>query len=224
MLRRTAHRRLLLVADARKWSNAPRINMRSFKVFCNYGTLSPMSGHNKWSKIKHKKAATDAVKSKLFSKHSALIAMESRRAGGDVNSPGLAAVITRAKKDSMPKENIDRAVQKGAGGGEAFDEVIFEGFGPGGTAMIITAVTDNNNRTSQEVRSIFTKAGYQLGTPGTAMWAFTKSGTDYVPLNQMELGDADGEKLAILIEALEEQNDVQDIYTTTDVPEVNETA
>ena len=75
-----------------------------------------MSGHNKWSKIKHKKAATDAQKSKIFSKHAAVIAMESRKAGGNLTSPSLIAVIERAKKDSMPKENIDRAVAKGAGG------------------------------------------------------------------------------------------------------------
>lgn len=182
-----------------------------------------MSGHNKWSKIKHKKAATDAVKSKVFSKHAALIAMESRKAKGDVNSPGLAAVIARAKKDSMPKDNIDRAVAKGAGaGGEAFQEVVFEGFGPGGVALIITAVTDNNNRTSQEVRSIFTKAGYQLGTPGTAAWAFTKTVEGYVPNSPLELSDTDGEKLAELIEAIEEQSDVQDIYTSADNPESNE--
>ncbi len=182
-----------------------------------------MSGHNKWSKIKHKKAVTDAAKSKVFSKHSALISMESRKAGGDVNSPGLAAAIIRAKKDSMPKENIDRAVQKGAGtGGEAFAEVIFEAFGPGGTAMMITAITDNNNRTSQEVRHIFTKQGFQMGTPGTASWAFTKSAAGYVPNNPMELSEADGEKLAELIEALEEQSDVQDIYTTADSPETEE--
>jgi transcriptional/translational regulatory protein YebC/TACO1 len=107
-----------------------------------------MSGHNKWSKIKHKKAATDAQKSKIFSKHAAVIAMESRKAGGNLTSPSLIAVIERAKKDSMPKENIDRAVAKGAGGtGAALEEVVFEAFGPGGTAMIITAVTDNNNRT-----------------------------------------------------------------------------
>lgn len=182
-----------------------------------------MSGHNKWSKIKHKKAATDAVKSRLFSKHSALIAMESRHAKGDINSPGLAAVIERAKKDSMPKENIDRAVQKGAGaGGEALQEVIFEAFGPGGVAMIITAVTDNNNRTSQEIRHAFTKTGYALGSPGTSMWAFTKTTDGYVPQNPVELSDVDGEKLAELIEALEEQSDVQDIYTTADSPENNE--
>lgn len=176
-----------------------------------------MSGHNKWSKIKHKKAATDAVKSRLFSKHSALIAMESRQAKGDVNSPGLAAAIERAKKDSMPKENIDRAVQKGAGaGGEALQEVIFEAFGPGGVAMIITAVTDNNNRTSQEVRHTFTKAGYSLGSPGTSMWAFTKTAEGYAPQNPMELSESDGEKLAELIEALEEQADIQEIYTNAD--------
>lgn len=181
-----------------------------------------MSGHNKWSKIKHKKAATDAQKSKIFSKHAALIAMESRRAGGNLTSPGLVAVIERAKKDSMPKENIDRAVAKGAGvGGAAFEEVIFEAFGPGGVGMIITAVTDNNNRTSPEVRHIFTKAGYSLGAPGTAMWAFTKTADGYVPQNPIELNDTDGEALANLIEALEEHDDVQDIYTTADTTEDN---
>lgn len=179
-----------------------------------------MSGHNKWSKIKHKKAATDAVKSRIFSKHSALIAMESRKAKGDVNSPGLAAAILRAKQDSMPKDNIDRAVAKGAGSsGEALQEVTFEAFGPGGVAMIITAVTDNNNRTSQEIRHIFSKAGFALGTPGTAAWAFIKTADGYVPQNPLELSDNDGEKLAELIEALEEQDDVQDIFTTADSPE-----
>lgn len=182
-----------------------------------------MSGHNKWSKIKHKKAATDAVKSRVFSKHSALIAMESRQAKGDVNSPGLAAAILRAKKDSMPKDNIDRAVAKGAGaGGAAFEEVIFEAFGPGGVALMITAITDNNNRTSQEVRHIFSKAGYQLGTPGSAAWAFTKTAEGYAPNSPLELAEADGEKLAELIEALEEQDDIQDIYTTADSPDGSE--
>ena len=182
-----------------------------------------MSGHNKWSKIKHKKAATDAVKSKVFSKHSALIAMESRKAGGDINSPGLAAAIVRAKKESMPKENIDRAVAKGAGaGGAAFEEVLFEAFGPGGVALMITAVTANNNRTSQAVRSIFTKAGFQLGIPGTAAWAFTKTADGYVPNTPLELNDTDGERLGELIEQLEEQDDVQDIYTTADTLETSE--
>ncbi|MCA9366171.1 YebC/PmpR family DNA-binding transcriptional regulator [Candidatus Kaiserbacteria bacterium] len=179
-----------------------------------------MSGHNKWSKIKHKKAASDAAKSKVFSKHAALIAMESRKAGGNLASPSLAAAIERAKKDSMPKDNIDRAVAKGSGsGGAALEEVMFEAFGPGGTAMIITAVTDNNNRTAPEIRHIFTKAGFALGTPGSAAWAFTRTDDGYVPTSPVDLSDADGEKLASLIEALEEQDDVQDVYTTADTPE-----
>lgn len=176
-----------------------------------------MSGHNKWSKIKHKKAAGDAAKSRIFSKHAAIIAMESRNASGNLASPGLAAAIERAKKDSMPKENIDRAVAKGAGvGAAALEEVMFEAFGPGGTAMIITAVTDNNNRTAPEIRHILSKAGYALGTPGSAAWAFTKVDTRYVPQNPVELSDADGEKLAELVETLEENEDVQDVFTTAD--------
>jgi len=176
-----------------------------------------MSGHNKWSKIKHKKAASDAEKSRIFSKHSALITLEAKKAGGDLNSANLIAVIERAKKDSMPKENIDRAIAKGAGqDGAAWQEVVFEAFGPSGVAIIITAVTDNNNRTFQEIKHIFTKAGLQLGTPGSAAWAFTKQGNNFIPNSPISLSDTDGEKLADLIEKIEEQNDVQDIFTTAD--------
>lgn len=176
-----------------------------------------MSGHNKWSKIKHKKAASDAQKSKVFSKHAALIAMESRAAHGDLAAPGLIAAIERAKKDSMPKENIDRAVAKGkAAEGAALTEVLYETFGPGGTAILITAVTDNSNRTTPEIRHLLNKAGYQLGTTGSAAWAFTKTAEGYVPAAPLELSDADGEKLALLVEAIEEHDDIQDIYTTAD--------
>jgi YebC/PmpR family DNA-binding regulatory protein len=176
-----------------------------------------MSGHNKWSKIKHKKAATDGQKSKIFSKHSMLITMESRKCNGNMSSPGLIAVIDRAKKDSMPKDNIERAVAKGAGAtGANFQEVIFEAFGPGGVAMIIVTVTDNNNRTAPLIRHVFTKAGLALGNPGTAMWAFTKTADGYTPQNPVELNDTDGEKLANLIEALEELDDVTDVYTSAD--------
>jgi YebC/PmpR family DNA-binding regulatory protein len=176
-----------------------------------------MSGHNKWSKIKHKKAATDAQRSKIFSKHSSLITMESRNAGGDVNSPSLAAAIERAKKDSMPKDNIERAVAKGSGSeGASLQEVLFEAYGPGGVAILITAVTDNNNRTSQEIKHVFTKAGLQLGSPGSAAWAFTKTDREYVPSTPLEISDQDGEKLANLVEKIEELEDVQDIFTTAD--------
>ncbi len=120
----------------------------------------------------------------------------------------------------MPKENIDRAVAKGAGtDGAKFEAVTYEAFGPGGVAMIITAVTDNNNRTAPEIRHLFTKAGLALGTPGSAMWAFTKTADGYVPQNPTDLSQEDGEKLATLIDALLEQDDVQDVYTSADTPE-----
>ena len=179
-----------------------------------------MSGHNKWSKIKHKKAATDAAKSKVFSKHSALIAMESRKANGDVNSPGLAAAIDRAKKDSMPKDNIDRAVAKGAGtGGAALEEVMYEGYGPGGVAILVQVVTDNTNRVAAEIRHIFSKAGLEMGVPGSASWAFTKTSEGYVPNMPMDLDDATGEKLADFLEKLEENDDVTSVFTAADTPE-----
>ncbi|NCN12040.1 YebC/PmpR family DNA-binding transcriptional regulator [Candidatus Kaiserbacteria bacterium] len=179
-----------------------------------------MSGHNKWSKIKHKKAASDAEKSKVFSKHAMLITMETRKSGGDQNSANVLAAVERAKKDSMPKDNIERAIAKGSGtGGAALEQILFEGYGPGGVAMLIEAVTDNNNRTAPEVRHVFTKAGLALGTPGSAAWAFTKKADGYIPTNPMELDDTTGEKLAEFIEALEDIEDVTNVFTTADTPE-----
>lgn len=179
-----------------------------------------MSGHNKWSKIKHKKAATDAAKGKIFSKHSALITMEVKKAGGDANSANVVAAIERAKKDSMPKDNIERAIQKGAGtGADSLEEVTYEGYGPGGVALLIQAVTDNNNRTAPEIKHIFSKAGLELGTPGSAAWAFTKSDEGYIPNTPMELDDTTGEKLADFIEKLEEQDDVTNVYSAADTAE-----
>ena len=143
--------------------------------------------------------------------------MESRRANGDISSPSLAATIERAKKDSMPKENIDRAVAKGKDAdSSSLQEVLFEAFGPGGVGILITAVTDNNNRTAPEIKNLFVKAGYQLGSPGSAAWAFTKTENGYVPNTPLNISDEDGEKLATLIEQIEEHDDVLDVYTTTD--------
>lgn len=179
-----------------------------------------MSGHNKWSKIKHKKAASDARKSKIFSKHARLIAVESRLAKGDRNSPALRAAIERAKADSMPSDNIDRAVDKGKGGdGTTLQSVVYEAYGPGGVAVIATAFTDNGNRTSQEIKHLFSKLGYALGTPGSAAWAFTKADSRYVPTTRMELDETSGEALATLVEALEEHDDIQDVFTSADDPE-----
>jgi len=179
-----------------------------------------MSGHNKWSKIKRKKAIIDTVKSRVFSKHAAIILMESRKVRGDTTAPGLATAIERAKKDSMPKDNIERAIAKGIGtSNEIYEEVLFETYGPGGVAILITATTNNNNRTSNEMRHLLSKAGYQLGTPGSAGWAFTKTTNGYIPTNQISLSDEDGEKLAELIDIIEEHDDVQEIFTSADEQE-----
>ncbi len=179
-----------------------------------------MSGHNKWSKIKHKKAASDAQKGKLFSKHSALITMEVRRANGNAESAGVIAVIERAKRDSMPKDNIERAIAKGSGAGASqLEEIMFEGYGPGGVALLIQAVTDNNNRTAPEIKHIFSKAGLELGARGSAAWAFTKTADGYVPTMPMTLDDAAGEKLAEFIEVLEEHDDVTNVFSAADSAE-----
>ena len=118
----------------------------------------------------------------------------------------------------MPKENIERAVAKGTGAGAAaLEEVLYEAYGPGGVAMLIVAVTDNNNRTAAEIRHTLSRLGCQLGAPGSASWAFTKKdGSGFVPQNPLDLTDEDGEKLANLIQMLDENNDVQDVYTTAD--------
>jgi len=179
-----------------------------------------MSGHNKWSKIKHKKGATDAARSKVFSKHSRLITMEVKKAGGLKDSANVLASIERAKKDSMPKDAIERALAKGSGdGANAMEEVLYEGYGPGGVPLIIEAVTDNNNRTAPEIRHIFSKAGLELGVPGSAAWAFSKTDGQYIPNSPVELDDDAGAKLADFIEKLEEQDDVTDVYTGADTPE-----
>lgn len=176
-----------------------------------------MSGHNKWSKIKHKKGATDAQRSKLFSKHSSLITMEVKKCNGDTSSSTVLAAVDRAKKDSMPKDVIERALAKGSGAdGSTLEEVMYEGYGPGGVALLIQVVTDNNNRTAPEIRHIFTKAGLELGSPGSAAWAFTKTDEGYTSNTPMELDDATGEKLADFIEKLEDQDDVTNVYTAAD--------
>lgn len=177
-----------------------------------------MSGHNKWSKIKHKKGAADAARSKLFSMLSREITIQSKQAGGDENSPGLRTAIDKARKANMPKDNIERAVKKGVGGGsENYERVVYEGYGPGGVAMMITGITDNTNRTSNEIKHIFSKAGYALGTPGSASWAFSKKesedGMDWVPNSPMDISENDKESLSKLIENLEENDDIENVYT-----------
>jgi YebC/PmpR family DNA-binding regulatory protein len=138
-----------------------------------------MSGHSKWSTIKRKKGAADAKRGKIFTKLIREIATAARIGGGEVDSnPRLRLVVDKAKSANMPKDNIARAIQKGVGGGEsdAYDECTYEGYGPGGVALLIQALTDNKNRTVGEVRHALTKHGGNLGASGCVAYLFEKKG------------------------------------------------
>ncbi|MGB3922020.1 MAG: YebC/PmpR family DNA-binding transcriptional regulator [Minisyncoccia bacterium] len=173
-----------------------------------------MSGHNKWSKIKNKKAVTDAAKSKIFSKMARLISVASREAGGDTSSPALRAVVEKAREYNMPASNIERAIKKGAGGdNENLETVTYETYGPGGAALIIEALTANRNKAAQEVKFILSQHALGLATPGSVTWAFVKDGREWRPTTTVALSEEDEKNLEKLIEALEENDEVQDVYT-----------
>ncbi len=242
-----------------------------------------MSGHSKWATTKHKKAATDAKRGKIFTKITKEITVAAKLGGGDADgNPRLRTAVAKAKSVSMPADNIKRAIQKGTGElpGVSYEEVIYEGYGPNGVAVIIEVLTDNRNRTVSEIRNIFSKAGGNMGENGCVSWMFHKKGYIVVArakadeeklmslaldagaedmqteddnfvittaLNDFEkvkkaLEDAgfplevaevtmvpqtyvkiDGEKVAgqmlRLMEAIEDNDDVQNVYANFDIPE-----
>ena len=138
-----------------------------------------MSGHSKWSTIKHKKGALDAKRGKVFTRILKEITVAARLGGGDVGTnPRLRLAVDTAKGANMPKDNWERAIKKGTGEleGVTYEEVTYEAYGPGGTAIIIEALTDNRNRTTPEIRSYFTKFGSELGAMGSVAYLFTKQG------------------------------------------------
>ncbi|MDB5194150.1 MAG: YebC/PmpR family DNA-binding regulatory protein [Parcubacteria group bacterium] len=178
-----------------------------------------MSGHNKWSKIKRQKAGTDAAKSKIFSKFAKLITTASKEAKGDITSPSLRAAIEKAQEFNMPRENIERAVKKGTGSeAESMEAITYESYGPGGCALVIDALTTNRNKAAQEIKFILSKHGFALAAPGSATWAFTKesAGADWQPTMTVPLSEADSEILGKLIEELEDNDEVQDVYTNAE--------
>jgi len=139
-----------------------------------------MSGHSKWSSIKHKKGAADAKRGKLFTKLARAITVAARDGGSDPEgNPALATAVQKARDASMPKDNIQRAIDRGGGVGvdaAAIESVLFEGYGPGGAAILVEALTDNRNRTSADVRHAFSKHHGNLGEPGSVAWIFEKRG------------------------------------------------
>lgn len=165
-----------------------------------------MSGHSKWSSIKHKKAATDAKRGQLFTKLARDITMAARQGDPDPNmNAGLRLAVQKAKAANMPNDNIDRAIKRATGGGDAdaLEEVTYEGYGPGGIAVLVEAVTDNRNRTVAEVRLVFSRSGGTLAEAGAVAWQFDRRGVvtvnaadsdpDEVQLAAIEAGALDVE-------------------------------
>ena len=152
-----------------------------------------MSGHSKWSSIKHRKAATDAKRGQLFTKLARAISVAAREGGGDPEANyTLAAAIEKARGYSMPKDNIQRAIERGTGegsGGDQIERAVYEGYGPGGVAILVEALTDNRNRTGAEIRHAFDKNGGSLGEPGSVAWQFEKRGVVLVDADRYDEDD-----------------------------------
>ncbi len=242
-----------------------------------------MSGHSKWATTKHKKAAVDAKKGKIFSKLSKELTVAARIGGGDpASNPRLRLVTEKARESNMPFDNIKRAIQKGTGElpGVSYEETVYEGYGPGGVAILIDIMTDNKNRTVPELRHIITKNGGKPGESGSVSWMFHKKGyilvdkkkvdeetimaialdagaedvksseeeenyeiiTDpqdfekvmkflegkieiahaeitMLPQSYVKLDGKDAEQMARLIEAIEDHDDVQNVYSNFDIPD-----
>lgn len=173
-----------------------------------------MSGHNKWAQIKRQKGAADAAKSNLWGKLGKRIAVESKKANGDVNTSGLRSMIETAKKANMPKDTIERAIQKGtASDAASLESITYETYGPGGSAIIIQTVTDSRNRTAQEIKHLLSKNGLALAAPGSALWAFEKTAEGFEPKTTVPLSEEDNAKLAQILEAIDEHDDVEDVFT-----------
>jgi YebC/PmpR family DNA-binding regulatory protein len=177
-----------------------------------------MSGHSKWHTIKHKKGALDAKRGKIFTKLIKEITVAARTGGsGDVDSNArLRKAVTDAKAQNMPNDTIDRAIKRGTGEleGAQYDEVVYEGYGPNGVAMMVEAMTDNRNRTVAEIRHIFTKNGGNMGESGSVGWMFDKKG--YIVVEKA--ARSEDELFEIAIEAgaddMQDEGDVFEIYTT----------
>ena len=183
-----------------------------------------MSGHSKWSTIKRKKGANDAKRGKIFTKLIKEITIAARMGGGDPEgNPRLRSAVTAAKGENMPKENIERAIKKGTGDldGAVYEEIMYEGYGPGGVAVLVETMTDNKNRTVADIRHFFAKSGGNLGETGCVAWMFDKKGT----LTVDKEGVSEEELMDLALEAgaedvVEEEDSFQIITAPEDFNDV----
>src|SRR3989344_7007663 len=176
--------------------------------------MAAMGGHNKWSQIKRQKGANDGAKAVVWGELEKRIAVESKKANGDVNAASLRAIIETAKKANMPKDTIERAVAKGMStDAGALESISYETYGPGGIAIIIDALTDSRNRTAQEIKHLLSECGLSLAAPGSALWAFEKTAEGYTPKTMVPLSETDNEKLLRVMEKIDAHDDVEGVYT-----------
>jgi len=180
-----------------------------------------MAGHSKWAQIKHKKAAVDAKKGKLFSKLSKEITIAAKLGGGDPEkNPRLRTAIEKAREANMPSENIKKAIMRGTGElpGVNYEEAIYEGYGPGGVALMIEVLTDNKNRTVSEIRHILSKYGGSMGEAGCVSWMFEKKG--YILVDKTKIDEDELMSIALEAGAEDMKNDPQEEnYEITTAPE-----
>ena len=180
-----------------------------------------MSGHNKWSKIKRQKGAEDAARSKLFGKLVRAITVEAKKAG--VNSitkstplsPGLETAIRKAREANMPNDTIERAVKKSSEDA-TMEAITYEAYGPGGSALVIEALTSNRNKAAQEIKAILAKHNIMLAAPGSATWAFEKNADGWLAKTPVPVSEEDGSKLGQLIDELESNDEVQEVFTNAE--------
>ncbi|MDB5224674.1 MAG: YebC/PmpR family DNA-binding regulatory protein [Candidatus Adlerbacteria bacterium] len=172
-----------------------------------------MAGHSKWAKLKHTKGKTDTQKARLFGKLVKIVGAEIKKARGDKTAPGVRTAVEKARAANVPADTIERALTKG--NEKELEDVVYEAYGPGGCALILTGLTDNRNRTVQELKHLLSLHGGALANPGAALWAFTKNTEGgYEPIAPIELSDEDSQKMAELSDALEDNDDINEVYSS----------
>ena len=179
-----------------------------------------MSGHSKWSQIKHKKAATDTKKGQLFSKLVKEITVAAKTGGVNPdNNSRLYSAIERGKSMGLPKENIERALERASGKGEGVDlqEFIYEVLGAGGVFVVVVGITDNKNRTLAEIKKILGESGAKLTNQGSLLWNFERNGQVFKPKTYTEISPENKDLLEKLLNSLSEHEDVQEVYTNTHI-------
>jgi len=182
-----------------------------------------MSGHSKWSTIKHKKGAADAKRGKLFTRIIKEMTVAARMGGGDVDgNPRLRAAVAEAKANNMPKDNIERAIKRGTGEleGTQYEEITYEGYAPGGVAVLVETLTDNSNRTTPEIRNMFEKVGGNFGTPGSVKFQFEKKG--YFAIEKSATSEDTLMEVALDAGADDLQTDDPETFEITTSPETFE--